>query len=441
MIHPGRLLAALLLACAVAAPAAAQPLRVEITEGIVEPVPMALPRFEVTQGGAEAEALAEEVRAVLAADLVGAGLVRVVDPAAYLARPGLADATPDLAPWRAIEAEALGVGDAEIGPEGRLAVRFQLWDVFGGAPLGDGLVVRAAPGDVRRIAHKIADAVHLALTGEPGWFDTRVAFVSETGPKGARTKRIAVMDHDGANLRYLTDGDDLALTPRFSPDASRLVYISWGTGEPRVMIRDLASGEEEPLGRFPQMSFAPRFSPDGASVVMSLSEGGDTDLHRLRLADRSLTRLTDAPGIETAPSFSPDGTEIVFESDAGGAQQLYVMPAAGGEARRISFGEGRYGTPVWSPRGDLIAFTKILQGRFHIGVMRPDGSRERLLTSSWLDEAPTWAPNGRALMFFRETPGPNGAPAIWRVDADGRNLRKVPTPAGASDPSWSARLP
>jgi len=415
-----------------------EPLRIEITEGVIEPVPIALPRI---QASPQAAVLAEEVRRVMISDLEGSGLFRVIDEAAYLDDGGPVDSRPNLENWRVINAEALGVSEASVESDGRLAVRFQLWDVFRAEPLGDGVAVRAAPGDARRVGHRIADQIHLALTGEPGYFDSRVAFVAESGPKNARVKRLAIMDYDGANVTYLTDGSFLALTPRFSPQGDRLVYLSYATGAPKVVIHDVGTGQSEVLGSFPAMSFAPRFSPDGTRVIMSLAAGGNTDLYMIPLATRQPVRLTTGPGIETAPSFSPDGTQIVFESDAGGSQQLYVMPAGGGAPQRISFGDGRYGTPVWSPRGDLIAFTKILAGRFHVGVMRVDGSRERLLTASFLDEAPTWSPNGRALMFFRETPGPQGAPAVWRVDASGRNLRRVPTPGPASDPSWSPLLP
>jgi TolB protein len=414
------------------------PLKIEITEGVAEPMPVALPRYLADPAAA---GFAAEIRAVVKADLQSSGLFRVIDEAAYLAAPEGVDARPAFENWRVINAEALGVGQVTLTPDGRLEVRHQLWDVFNARPAGDGMGMRGAPGDARRLGHKIADGIHLALTGEPGWFDTVVAFVDETGPKGRRMKRIAIMDQDGANLRFLTDKQDLVLTPRFSPDGRSLVYLSYAGGVPRVWIMDLITGGRETLGRFASMSFAPRFSPDGSRVALSLSDGGSTDLWEMRLADRQMRRLTSGPGIETAPTFSPDGRQIAFESDAGGTQQLYVMPAGGGAARRISFGDGRYGTPVWSPRGDLIAFTKQLGGRFHIGVMRVDGSEERLLTASFLDEAPTWAPNGRALMFFRETPGPTGAPSLWRVDATGRNLVRLATPDAASDPSWSPTRP
>jgi TolB protein len=438
-VKPTALLAVLL---AHAPPPKAQdpgPLRLDITEGVSEALPIALPRYAAAD--ARAAALAEEVRAVVKADLQSSGIFRVIDEAAYLSAPAGVDARPAFENWRVINADAVGAGQVAITPDGRLEIRHQLWDVFSQRAAGEGLGMRAAPGDARRLGHKIADSIHLAMTGEPGWFDTEIAFVDETGPKGRRLKRIAIMDQDGANARYLTGAQDLVLTPRFSPDGKSLVYLSYEGGIPRVWIMDVATGGRDTLGRFGSMSFAPRFSPDGSRVVLSLSDGGGTDLWDMRLADRQMRRLTSGPGIETAPSFSPDGGRIAFESDAGGSPQLYIMPSGGGAPRRISFGDGRYGTPVWSPRGDLIAFTKQLAGRFHIGVMRVDGSRERLLTASFLDEAPTWAPNGQALMFFRETPGPTGAPSLWRVDATGRNLARVRTPAAASDPSWSPTRP
>ena len=434
-------LAALAAAGALFAPApgaAQEPLRIEITEGVIEPMPIAIPAFAADGGSS---AYAAEIRQVVVDDLAGSGLFRVIDQSAYLAGAGSVDQRPDFENWRVINAEALGVSESALTDDGRLQVRFQLWDVFGAKPLGDGLGLRAAPGDARRIGHKIADAIHLALTGEPGYFDSRVAFVAESGPKGARQKRIAIMDQDGANLRYMTDGGSLVLSPQFSPAGDSLVYIAWGTGAPKVVYQDLRGGGSEVLGSFPSMSFSPKFSPDGGSVLMSLTDGANTDIYSMSLASRQVSRLTSGPAIETSPDYSPDGSQIVFESDAGGNPQLYVMSAGGGAPRRISFGEGAYGTPVWSPRGDLIAFTKQLGGRFHVGVMRTDGSNERLLTASFLDEGPTWSPNGRVLMFFRESPGADGAPQLWRVDANGRNLRRAPTPGAASDPSWSPLLP
>lgn len=290
-------------------------------------------------------------------------------------------------------------GNANIEPDGRIRVQFRLFDSFAAGQV-EGLQFFSDPADFRRIGHKIADAIYTRLTGEGPYFDSRIVYVHESGTKGKRVKRLAIMDQDGANNRFLTDGRQLVVTPRVSPDDQEVVYISFERGEPQIFLMNLATGQQEVLGNFPGMSFAPRFSPDGRQVLMSLTKGANTDIYVMDLASRRLRQLTDSPAIETAPSYSPDGSQIVFESDRGGGQQIYVMSASGGPATRISFGQGRYGTPVWSPRGDLIAFTKSGGGQFAVGVMRTDGSDERILDSSFLSEGPTWAPNGRVLAFF-----------------------------------------
>ena len=436
------LLAALTLAAAL--PALAQearaPLRIEITEGVIEPLPLAIPTF-VAESPAAAEA-ARILTEVVASDLVGTGLFRRIPEEAFISRFTSFVAPPEWRDWKAINAQGLVAGAVEVAADGRIGLKFRLYDVFAEREVGDGLVFGGTQAEIRRIAHKAADQVYTRLTGEAPYFDTRVAFVSETGPKDARQKRLALMDHDGANLAYLTDSSALVLAPRFSPDGRRLLYTSYESGFPEVYVLDVADVARARLGDGTgTMSFAPRFAPDGRSVVFSMSSGGNTDLFVQDLASGAQRQLTTAPSIETAPSFSPDGSRIVFESDRTGTPQIYVMSAGGGEAQRISFGPGRYGTPVWSPRGDLIAFTKQNAGRFHIGVMRTDGSGERLLTASFLDEGPTWAPNGRVLMFTRESQGADGAPQIHSVDVTGRNLRRVPTPSASSDPSWSPLLP
>ncbi len=322
-------------------------------------------------------------------------------------------------------------------------MKFRLCDVFSGNQMVEGLQFAGTTQSWRRMAHKVADAVYARITGEGGYFDSRVVYVAETGPKNDRRKRLAVMDYDGANPQYLTDDRAIVLAPRFSPTGDRILYTSYEGGSPQVVLMDVATGARRPLGAQPgTMSFAPRFSPDGQTVVYSLSQGGNTDIYTMRISGGAPVRLTSAPSIETGPSFSPDATQIVFESDRTGTQQIYVMPATGGEPRRISAGRGRYGTPVWSPRGDLIAFTKQLDGKFHIGVMRTDGSEERLLTASFLDEGPTFSPNGRVIMFTREVAGEGGAPALYSVDVNGRTTpRRVPTEGAASDPAWSPLLP
>ncbi len=414
------------------------PLRIEITEGVIEPLPFALPVFEAETG--DAGGLAAQISQVVSADLSGTGLFREIPANAFISQVSSFAAPVQYADWKAINAQALITGAVSVQGN-QLAVKFRLYDVFSGAEMGSGLQFTGTTDGWRRMAHKVADAVYSRITGEGGYFDSRVVFVSETGSKDARQKRLAIMDYDGAGVQYLTDSSAIVLAPRFSPNGDRVLYTSYETGFPRIYVLDVGSVQQRVLeSQDGTMSFAPRFAPDGQNIVFSLSQGGNTDIWAMNVGGGGATRLTSAPSIETAPSFSPDGSQIVFESDRSGSQQLYIMPAGGGEAQRISFGPGRYGTPVWSPRGDLIAFTKQNSGRFHIGVMRTDGSEERLLTASFLDEGPTWAPNGRVIMFTRETQGEGGRSSLYSVDISGRNLRPVRTPEGGSDPSWSPLL-
>jgi TolB protein len=416
------------------------PLRIEITEGVIEPLPFAIPEFEAETGNAAQ--FARDITRVVAADLTGTGLFREIAPGSFISNVTSFNAPVAYPDWRAINAQALVTGAVAVGGDGRIIVKFRLFDVFAGQPLGEGLQFVGDAASWRRMAHKVADQVYARITGEGGYFDSRVVFVAESGPKDARVKRLAVMDYDGANVQYLTDGSSLVIAPRISQAGDRILYTSYESGFPAIYEMNAATLQRT---RIPvpaeNMTFAPRYSPDGTTVVFSLTDGGNTDIYSVDTRGGGLRRLTTAPSIETAPSFSPDGSRIVFESDRSGTQQLYVMPAGGGEATRISFGQGRYGTPVWSPRGDLIAFTKQNAGRFHIGVMRTDGSEERLLTASFLDEGPTWSPNGRVIMFTRETAGAGGAPALFSVDISGRNLRRVPTDGASSDPAWSPLLP
>ncbi|HUJ46190.1 MAG TPA: Tol-Pal system beta propeller repeat protein TolB, partial [Rhizomicrobium sp.] len=337
--------------------------------------------------------------------------------------------------WRVINAQGLVTGQASAQPDGRIRADFRLWDVYGGEQML-GLQFTTTPENWRRIAHMISDKIYERITGEKGYFDTRIVFISESGPATNRKKRLAVMDEDGANPIFLTNGSYLVLTPRFNPTAQMIAYMSYISGKPRVYLFDLESGRQEMLGNFPNMTFSPRFSPDGNKVAMSLEQGGNSDIYVMDLRTRATTRLTSDPAIDTAPSYSPDGTQIAFESDRSGSQQIYVMNADGSNQHRISFGSGRNGTPVWSPRGDLIAFTKQDKGIFHVGVMRTDGSGERIITDGWEDEGPTWAPNGRVLMFGRTERGGRGS-TVWSVDVTGRNERRVLSPGAASDPAWS----
>jgi TolB protein len=435
------LLLAATLAGPLAAPVMAQdgPLRLTITDGVIEPLPFAVPSFEAENP--EAAQVAADISRLVAGDLTGTGLFREIPSTAFIS--GAASFTQPVAyaDWRAINAQALIKGAVTVSGQ-NITVKFRLYDVFSGTELGGGLQFAGTLSGWRRMAHKVSDAAYSRITGEGGYFDSRVVFVAEAGPKDNRAKRLAIMDYDGANIQFLTDSSAIVLAPRFSPTGDRVLYTSYESGFPRINVLDVASvGRRQLETAEGEMAFSPRFSRDGGQVIYSLANGGNTDLYRTDLGSGAHTRLTSAPSIETAPSFSPDGSQIVFESDRSGAPQMYIMSANGGDAQRISFGEGRYGTPVWSPRGDLIAFTKQNAGRFHIGVMRTDGSEERLLTASPLDEGPTWSPNGRVIMFFRETLGANGTSSLYSVDVSGRNLQAVAVQGGASDPTWGPLQP
>jgi TolB protein len=424
----------------IAAPLTAQDrpvIEIDVNGGVIEPMNIALANFIAETGGAGD--YATNIAAVIASDLTGTGLFREIPSSAHIARVDSINASIEFGDWRAINAQVLIIGSVATDSAGSLTVKFRLYDAVTQREIGSGVQLAGNEGQWRRIAHKLADTIYTRLTGQGGYFDSRVVFVAESGPKDARRKQLAIMDYDGASLQMLTDDTSIVLAPRFSPNGRDVLYTSYENGAPQVFLLNVDSQQRQVLlTDATNMSFAPRFAPDGQSVIMSSTDGGNTDLYRVDLATRATTRLTDDGSIDTAPSYAPDGSRIVFESDRGGSQQLYIMSASGGEATRISFGEGRYATPVWSPRGDLIAFTKIMGGRFHIGVMNVDGSGERLLTESFLDEAPTWSPNGRVLMFFRESSGENGAPQIYSVDLSGRTLRQVPTAGSfASDPAWS----
>ncbi|HEX6142952.1 MAG TPA: Tol-Pal system beta propeller repeat protein TolB [Geminicoccaceae bacterium] len=428
-------LAMALSVVALATPAPAQ-IELDITEGVVEPLPIAVSEFY--GASAEEQRLGSAIADVVAADLERSGLFRPLDRRAFIQSPEQLRTLPRFADWRQINAQALVTGQVQASGDG-LVVEFRLWDVFAGVQMR-GLRLQTSEDQWRRIAHKVADAVYERLTGESGYFDTRIAYIAETGAATDRIKRIAVMDQDGENHRYLSDGGDLVLTPRFDPSVTSLAYLRYAGTVPQVQLMDLRTGQERVLGQFDDMTFAPHFSPGGQTVALTVAAAGNSEIHLLDLASGRQTRITNHPAIDTSSSFSPDGGQIVFNSDRAGTPQLYVMSARGGEPRRISFGGGQYGSPAWSPRGDLIAFTKIDGGFFHIGVMRPDGSNERLLTRSAFDEGPTFAPNGRVILFSRKDPR-TGRSRLMSIDVTGYNERLVPTPTDASDPDWSNIIP
>ncbi len=426
-----------ILLCAVARPAGAV-LELDITEGVIEPLPIAISEFDGDTPIAQQRG--REIADVISADLERSGLFRPIDRRAFIQSPAQLRGLPRFADWRLINAEALVTGVVTGGePGGTLDVEFRLWDVFAGIQMR-GLRFATTSDNWRRVAHQIADTIYERITGEAPYFDTQIVYVAETGPSTNRVKRLAIMDQDGANHRFLTDGGDLVLTPRFHPDPDRIAYMAYRGRVPHIYERNVVTGSERRLGDFPDMTFAPHFSPDGRQIALSTAQEGNSDIYVLDLVTGQRRRLTDHTSIDTSPSFSPDGRQIVFNSDRAGSPQLYVMNADGSGQRRISFGPGNYGSPAWSPRGDLIAFSKIKDGLFHIGVMRPDGSDERLLTRSTLDEGPAWSPNGRVILFSRKDYGTDRT-RLFTIDVTGYNERELPTPVDASDPDWSNLLP
>ncbi len=412
---------------------------IDITQGNVKPLPIAISDFA---GQSETtNIIGQRIADVVRADLERSGLFKIISKKAFLQQISDIQAIPVFSNWRKISAQALTNGIVTSLPDGRLEVQFRLWDVVSEQYLV-GHKLSTQPTNWRRLGHKVADYIYERLTGESGYFDTRIVYVAENGPANRRVKRLAIMDQDGANHSFLTEGDDLVLTPRFSPNQQEITYLSYYNNTPRVYLFNIDSGRQSILGDFPGMTFAPRFSFDGTKVVMSMAKDGNSDIYSMDIGTRQTKRLTRHSSIDTSPTYSPDGTQIAFNSDRGGSQQLYVMDSNGKKARRISFGKGRYATPVWSPRGDLIAFTKMTGGKFYIGVMRADGSGERLLANGYLVESPTWAPNGRVLMFFRETiRGEKKTTKLYSVDLTGYNEREMITPLEASDPAWSPLIP
>jgi TolB protein len=414
--------------------------RIKIDPESFQPIPIAITNF--LPGGPSDADVGNGITGVITNNLKRSGFFAPIDPAAFIEQIQSFDKPPQFANWKSLNAQAVVTGRATRQGDGRLHAEFRLWDVGAGQQLTAAQYV-TQPEYWRRIAHIISDQIYERMTGEKGYFDTRVVFVDESGPSERRVKKLALMDQDGANVRYLTRGADLVLTPRFSPSTQEITYMEFGQGDPRVYLYNIETGQREIVGNFPGMSFSPRFSPDGQRIIMSLQQGGNSNLFVMDLRSKSTTRLTDTPAIDTSPSYSPDGSQICFESDRGGKPQIYVMPAQGGQAQRISFARddvnASYSTPVWSPRGDYIAFTRQGGGQFAIGLIKPDGTGERILTSGFHNEGPTFAPNGRVVMFFRD-PGGNSGPSLYTIDISGRNELKVPTPGFASDPAWSPLL-
>ena len=422
-------------------------IEVDITRGNLDPLPIAVSPLHVDiksekYQNIKIEELGINISSIIEKNFKGTGLFNPLKKEAFVQKPDIAHLKPRFEDWRLIKAQALVTGKILIKNE-KLKVEFRLWDLTAAKEM-TALAFTTTPSNWRRVAHIISDKIYERLTGEEGYFDTRIIYVAESGPKDQRVKKLAIMDQDGSNTKYLTLGNELVLTPRFNPTNQMVTYLSYFRNMPRVYLLDIETGTQEVVGNFPGMTFAPRFSPDGKKIIMSFAEDGNSDIYTMDLEKRVVERITNHSSIDTSPSFSPDGKYIAFNSDRSGLQQIYIMRSDGTDVKRITFGKGIYGTPVWSPRGDLIAFTKVRKGRFYIGVMRTDGSGERLLTENYYQEAPSWSPNGRVLVFYRETKsgskGEGFSATLWSIDITGYNERKLTTKTDASDPSWSSLL-
>ncbi len=424
-------------------------IEVDITRGNLNPLPIAVSPLSIDENSRKdfekilkKRNIGDEISKIIEVNLKTSGLFNPLDKDAFLQAPDIANLKPRFEDWNLIKAQALITGKVSYVEE-KLRVEFRLWDVLAGKEMV-ALAFTTVPNNWRRVGHIITDKVYQRLTGEKGYFDTRIIYVAEEGPKTKRIKKLAIMDQDGANNKFLTLGNELVLTPRFNPTSQMVTYLSYFRNLPRVYLLDIETGMQEVVGDFPGMTFAPRFSPDGKKIIMSFAKDGNSEIYTMDLENRIVEKITNHPSIDTSPSFSPDGKFICFNSDRSGYQQIYVMKSDGSSVKRISFGKGLYGTPVWSPRGDLIAFTKLHKGKFYIGVMRTDGSGERLLTENFYQEAPSWSPNGRVLIFYRETKtddkGEGFSAKLWSIDLTGYNERMVKTPTDASDPSWSSLL-
>ncbi len=435
-----RVMAGLAFALAAFAPALAQE-EIRITQGELRARPISVPDFI---GPDEASrALGADIAGVIINDLESSGWFDASDPASHIQQISDIDVQPRFADWRLIGSEALVAGSVEVLSSGDVRVAFRLWNVQTQSQMA-GLRFETTRDNWRRVAHQVADRVYERLLGDEGYFDTRIVYIHESGPKTNPVTRLAIMDQDGANPEFLTNGDYMVLLPTFSPTAQQIAYVSFRDMRPTTYLFDIETGREERLFEIsPEAeSYSARFSPDGQSIVTTVSQGGNSDIHVFNLSTRRLTRITNEPSLEAEPSFDPTGRRIVFRSNRAGesSSHLYTMNVDGTDVRRLTFGQGIYGTPVWSPRGDYIAFTNQSRGQFRLGVIRPDGTGERIITQNFKIDRPTWSPNGRVLMFSVEYPGSQIRKEIRTIDVTGRNERVLNTPGNASDPAWSPLL-
>ncbi len=421
---------------------------INIERATIDPVPIAINMFDTNN--IDTNIIAKNIVSVISNDLKISGLFRPISSSSFIEQKFGIKHQPLFAAWKQINANLIVNGEVISINKDKIRVSFILWDIMLMKDIY-GEVLETSTNLWRRVAHKISDKIYEKITGDQGYFDTKVTYVAESGPYLKRVKRIAIMDYDGANHQYLTNGKALALTPRLSPKSDKLMYVSYLGKKPKIYIRDLKTGREKIMGDLPFMSFAPRFSPDGSKAIMSIAKNGSTHIFEMDLNNMKLTQLTNGIAINTSPSYSPDGMKLVFNSDRSGSRQLYIMNRDGSNVERISFSSGYYTSPVWSPNGDYIAFTKMTRTEgFTIGIMRIDKNNqsvvsggERMIARGYLVEGPVWAPNGRIIMFaksFKLQGKTQGISSIYSIDINGYNERMLKTPSDASDPEWSMTL-
>ncbi len=410
-------------------------LRIDVTEGTFQPIPLAITSFD-SGGDPYLAQAAKDITDVIKSDLTNCGLFKIVDPNAYIQTSYDVMSNPRFADWKVLNAEGL-VGGIVKRNGSNLQADFRLFDVFTEKQLA-GLSKTSEAANWRRVGHQIADAIYEAMTGDKGYFDTRVVYVAESGSELQRKYRLAIMDYDGENHQFITSGSTRVLTPRFSPDRLKIAYVDFGQNDktPTLHVHDLQSGHSESLASVEGQRMSPRFSPQGDHLILSTAKNGAASLYKMPLTTKKLEKLTsNTSTIDVSPCYSPDGSQVTFISDRGGAPQIYVGDSTGNNATRVSYSQGWYDNPIWSPRGDLIAFTRQSKGTFYIGVIRPDGSGERMLDAGYLLEGPTWSPNGREIMYTCQASSHNKV-GICSVDITGNHKRVINTPGEGSYPTW-----
>ncbi len=430
------LLATFLLLCGLLDRASWSKVYIDIRSPSFRKFPLAVAPFRAVSSQAEMR-LGDRVTDILNDDLNITGFFSVIDGrsagalGSQAAEKGVENV--DFQGWSGSGAEALVIGEVTY-KENALVLEARLYDVV----KKEMILGKRYTGeihDLSRMVHRFADEVVFALTGEQGFFQTKIVYVSQATGK----KEISLMDFDGRNATRLTHHNSICLSPRFSPDGTRIAFTSYKSGNPDIYIKDLRTGAERRAFRYPGLNISPSWSPDGQRLAMTLSKDGNSEIYTARLDGSDLQRVTDHPGIDVSPTWSPDGRRIAFVSNRGGTPQIYAMDASGQNVQRLTF-EGTYNThPSWSPRGDRIAFDATVRGEHNICTIQADGANFKVLTANLSQcEMPSWSPDGRNLVFSSNR---NGVPNIYLIDAEGTRIKRLTFEKGGDTyPNWSPRF-